>query len=148
MSTRVNRSIICSCSVCGRPPLSNQNSSLNWRMSTTKVSPSQRPTAVAIEERVVVVALKLADVLAAVGVDDAAVAVAAAQQDEHALEVGLLDELESVDLLELARAAGRLTGQEHRIALQERALPQLIEASAHGCIGATRGASATLFSSP
>src|SRR5262245_64967102 len=42
-SVRVKRSTRCSCSVCGVPSRSIQNFVLNPTVSTTNVSPSQRP---------------------------------------------------------------------------------------------------------
>ena len=48
-----------------------------------------------VEQRVVVVTTDLPDLLAAVGVDDAAVAVAHPEHHEHTLEVWLLDELQA-----------------------------------------------------
>src|SRR5690606_30739261 len=43
-SGREKRSISRSWSVCGKPPFVNQKSSLKTAVSTTSVSPSQRPT--------------------------------------------------------------------------------------------------------
>ena len=56
-------------------------------------------------------------------IEDAVVAVAAADQHEHALPLAVLDELHAVALLELPRAAWRLAVQEHRVVLQEPPLP-------------------------
>src|SRR5262245_17450538 len=42
-SVLVNRSMVCSCVVCGCPSKSNQNLSLYPMVSTTNVSPSHRP---------------------------------------------------------------------------------------------------------
>ena len=43
MSLRVQRSMVCSCSVCGCPRRSNQNLSLKPTVSMTSVSPSNEP---------------------------------------------------------------------------------------------------------
>src|SRR6185503_14711987 len=75
-----------------------------------------------IKPEFLVDAVDLANLLATIGVDDSAVAVAAAEKHQNAIEVGIFDELEAVDLLKLSRASGRLAGQVHRVILQEIAL--------------------------
>src|SRR5712691_6297238 len=105
-------------------------------------SPARQPELFVIADRVddQSIALPLADRTAVVGghefrrrrlrtsirEDDAPIPVAAAQQDEDATQVPLLDELKSVGHEELPRASGG-DAPRQRVPLEQGALAQLIE---------------------
>src|SRR2546428_2702207 len=83
----------------------------------------------AVVERVVRVTVDLADLDAPIGPDFPPIAVTAGEQYPDAAEVGILDKLESVNLLVLARSSGRFAKQIHRIVFQEIALAILVQVS-------------------
>src|SRR5690606_20005250 len=80
-----------------------------------------------VVQEVAVVELEAAVERAAVGVDQVPVVVAAAGYEEDALERAILQELEAVGLLVLARSAGRLAAYEGGIEAQVVALAELVE---------------------
>ena len=82
----------------------------------------------AVVERIVVVALHLALLIAAVHIDDAVVVVAAADQHEDPLARRVLDELHAVRRLKLAHGAGILAVQEARVVGEMPLLAVLVEA--------------------
>ena len=82
--------------MCGNPPLVNQKSSLNPRVSTHQRVAFPLADGAAVVQRIVVVAADLPLMAAAVGIDDAVVVVAAADQHEDPLPLAVLDELHAV----------------------------------------------------
>src|SRR5262245_17926939 len=83
----------------------------------------------AVVQRIVGVAIDLADLLPPVGVDHTAIAVSSAKEHQNAVEVGILHELEAVNLLPLAGSPGGLAGQVHGVIPQEIALAVLVHVS-------------------
>src|SRR5436190_2705554 len=81
----------------------------------------------AVVERVVVVALHLALLIAAIHVDDAVVAIAAADQNEDALARRILNELHTVRRLELPHGARVLAVQEARVVGEMALLAVLVK---------------------
>src|SRR4030095_9053982 len=78
-------------------------------------------------ERVIIVAAHLAGMSASVSIDDPEIVVTTADQHENPLPRAIFHELNAVGELELARSAGRLAIQKHRIVLQETALALEVE---------------------
>src|SRR3989442_1751747 len=68
---------------------------------------------------------------AAVCVDHPKVPIAAANEDENALEISIFDKLQSVGKLVLPRAARRDAIEKHRIVSQEITLPQFHQLLLH-----------------
>src|SRR5438876_2587130 len=80
-----------------------------------------------IIKRVVRISAKLSLLSPSVRVDDSVVVIAATDEDKYSFPIGVLNELNSIASLELARPAGRFAKQEHWIVFQEIALAQLVQ---------------------